>query len=323
MSNNIKYQKKRVISQEIIKKPYNIFDFSQIYEKYKKEFIDNCEGILIEKEYNLLKKFNNRMHLILNDSYGEEIYENKDFQTIMNKVEKTFYNDIYKKMFNLCYNTLKKYNQNKKSISLLNNFRCHCNYNKIPIHICKGRFIIVLDQINKNKILYVICINCKMCYYENSILMYCQNCNIEFYSSLTSLTDKILPPATWEKYHCNVLICEQMSCIKCGEKFYLKNSQLYCKKCKFTINPMDILWKCVVCKKEFQSYAKIFNPLEFKITNLAIKNALLEKKIIKPKEMDCNCYSKDEINQINFYHNFHCDAQYLHMVKQEMEKHFF
>ena len=43
-----------------------------------------------------------------------------------------------------------------------------------------------------------------MCYYENSILMYCQNCNIEFYSSLTSLTDKILPPATWEKYHCNV-----------------------------------------------------------------------------------------------------------------------
>ncbi len=312
MSNNNRVLKKRVISQEITKKSYNIFDFTQIYEKYKKEFIDNCEGILIEKEFNFLKKFNNRMHLILNDIYGDETYENKEFQSTINKVEKTFYSDIYIKMFNTCYNTLKKYNSNKNNTSLLNNFRCHCNYNKIPIHTCKGRFILVSDQMNKNKILYVICINCKMCYYENSILMYCQNCNIEFYSSLTSLTDKILPPATWEKYHCNVLICEQMSCIKCGEKFYLKNSELYCKKCKFTINPMDILWKCVVCKKEFQSYAKIFNPLEFKITNLAIKNALLEKRIIKPKEMDCNCYSKDEINQINFYHNFDCDGLLFH-----------
>ena len=32
-------------------------------------------------------------------------------------------------------------------------------------------------------------------------------------------------------------------------------------------------------------------------------------------------YSKDEINQINFY--FDCDAKYLHIVKQEMEKHYF
>ena len=314
MSNNNRVLKKRVISQEITKKSYNIFDFTQIYEKYKKEFIDNCEGILIEKEFNFLKKFNNRMHLILNDIYGDEIYENKEFQSTINKVEKTFYSDIYKKMFNTCYNTLKKYNSNKNNTPLLNNFRCHCNYNKIPIHTCKGRFILVSDQINKNKILYVICINCKMCYYENSILMFCQNCNIDFYSSITTLSDKLYPPATWEKYHCNVLICEQMSCIKCGEKFFLKNSDLYCKKCKFIINPMDILWKCVICKKEFQSYAKIFNPLEYKVTNLAIKNALLDKKIIKPIKMDCNCYLKDEINQITFNHNFECDGILYHGI---------
>ena len=43
---------------------------------------------------------------------------------------------------------------------------------------------------------------------------------------------------------------------------------------------MDILWKCVVCKKEFQSYAKIFNPLEFKVTNLAIKMHFLIKKLL-------------------------------------------
>jgi len=84
-------------------------------------------------------------------------------------------------MFNICYNTLKRYNLNKNNTPLLNNFRCYCNYNKIPIHTYEGRFILVSEQINKNKILYVICINCKMCYYDNSILMYSQNCDIEFY----------------------------------------------------------------------------------------------------------------------------------------------
>ena len=309
MENNIKFK------QDILKNlSSKSFDYFSIYEKYKREFIDNCDSILIENEDIFLKKFYNKMHLIFNDIYDEDIYDNKDFQIIKNKAERNFYNDIYKKMYNPCYNAIKKYNQNKKNVTFLSTFMNHCNYNSIPIHTCKGQFIIITEQYNKNKILYVICSNCKMCYYENSILMFCEYCNVEFYSSIISQSDKILPPATWEKYHCNVLFCEQMSCIKCGDKFFLKNDNLYCKKCKFLINPIDILWKCIVCKKEFKSYAKVFNPLEYKILNLAVKNALIYKKIIKPKEMECKCYKKSELYKINFYHKNDCNGFLYHGI---------
>jgi len=309
MERNLKYK------QDILKNlSSKSFDYFSIYEKYKKEFIDNCDNILNENEDIFLTKFYNKMHLIFNDIFDEDIYDNKDFQIIKNKAERNFYNDIYKKMYNPCYNAIKKYNQNKKNVTFLSDFINHCNYNKIPIHTCKGQFIIITEQYNKNKILYVTCSNCKMCYYENSILMYCEHCKEEFYSLIISQSDKILPPATWEKYHCNVLFCEQMSCIKCGEKFFLKNNNLYCKKCKFLINPMDIFWKCIVCKKEFQSYAKVFNPLEYKILNLAVKNALIYKKIMKPKEMKCKCYKESELSKINFNHKNSCKGILYHGI---------
>ena len=309
MANNIK-QKQSNLKEGTSK----LLDYNSIYEKYKKEFIDNCEKILLEKEEIFLNKFYKRMNIIFSDIFKIDILNNKEFEIIKNKVEINFYNDIYKKMHNQCLNTLKQYNENKKDISFLNIFLSHCNSNQIPIHICKGKFIIVTEKNNKNKILYVICSNCKKCYFENSILMFCQKCKEEFYSSIISYKDKILPPATWEKYHCNVLFCEQMSCIKCGAKFFLKNNNLFCKKCKFLINPLDIMWKCIICKKEFQSHAKIFNPLEFKVLNLAVKNALVEKKITKPKYMECGCFKESDIYNVNFYHNNECDGVLFHGI---------
>ena len=141
-----------------------------------------------------------------------------------------------------------------------------------------------------------------MCYYESSILMYCINCKKEFYSSIIPVGDKILPPATWEKYHCNALINEQMSCIKCGDKFWIKNSNLFCKKCKLLISPLDVIWTCIICHKEFKSYAKIYNPLEYKLVKLGIRNAKLNRKITKPKEVPCGCLNKKEIENTTFYH---------------------
>ena len=101
------------------------------------------------------------------------------------------------------------------------------------------------------------------------------------------------------------MINEQMSCIKCGDKFYIKNSKLFCKKCKFLISPLDVSWTCIICHKEFKSYAKIYNPLEYKLIKLAIRNAKLNKKITKPKEVPCGCFSKDEIDNITFRHKLY------------------
>jgi len=304
MINNTNYE----IQNKLIK---NSITFENVYERYKIEFVDNCEEIIIQKEQDFLKSFFQKMKLILKEYYGDLIFENsKNLPSIINKCEQYFYKEIYKPMYNLCINSWRKYSQysQKKNNNFfyLSNFRKHCYYDQIPIHNCKGRFITVSDQkINNNKILYVICSNCKMCYYENSILMYCINCKKEFYSSIISVIDKVLPPATWEKYHCNAMINEQMSCIKCGDKFYIKNSKLFCKKCKFLISPLDVSWTCIICHKEFKSYAKIYNPLEYKLIKLAIRNAKLNKKITKPKEVPCGCFSKDEIDNITFRHKLY------------------
>ena len=304
MINNSNYE----IQNKLIK---NSITFENVYERYKIEFVDNCEEIIIQKEQDFLKSFFQKMKLILKEYYGDLIFENsKNLPSIINKCEQYFYKEIYKPMYNLCINSWRKYSQysQKKNNNFfyLSNFRKHCYYDQIPIHNCKGRFITVSDQkINNNKILYVICSNCKMCYYENSILMYCINCKKEFYSSIISVIDKVLPPATWEKYHCNAMINEQMSCIKCGDKFYIKNSKLFCKKCKFLISPLDVSWTCIICHKEFKSYAKIYNPLEYKLIKLAIRNAKLNKKITKPKEVPCGCFSKDEIDNITFRHKLY------------------
>ena len=288
-------------------------EYTILYDSYKKEFIDYCEDILILKENEFLNNFYKRMELIFKNFYGESIVKNnKEFKNLIMKCKNSFYTEIYKKMFNCCQRTISKYNMNKKSkdLSYLINFRPHCFSNQIAFHTCKSKFLIVYDDINNNKILYVICSECKKSYYENSILMYCINCKKEFYSLCINLLDKILPPATWEKYHCNTLRNEQMSCIKCGDKFFLKHHFLFCKKCKFTINPLEIVWKCLFCKNDFKSFAKIYNPLENKLIDICIKNAFLEKEIVKPKKMRCNCIKNNEIQKNYFYHKINeCNGE--------------
>ena len=305
-----------MLGEKNLESPYKtqnkyLFSFEAIYDKYKTEFIDNCEEIIIQKEQDFLNFFFSRMKIILKEFYGENNVEsNPDFKKNILKCEKKFTKEIYKTMYNLCSNAWKKFNQNsaKKNISknkdiYLTNYRSHCYYDQVPFHTCKGRFINVTDPSqNNSKPLYVICSNCKMCYYESSILMYCINCKKEFYSSIIPVGDKILPPATWEKYHCNALINEQMSCIKCGDKFWIKNSNLFCKKCKLLISPLDVIWTCIICHKEFKSYAKIYNPLEYKLVKLGIRNAKLNRKITKPKEVPCGCLNKKEIENTTFYH---------------------
>ena len=293
------------------KKRKHSISFEIIYDKYKNEFIDNCEEILIKKEEDYLNFFFSRMKIILQDYYTEDLIEsNIELQNHIIKAEQKFKKKIYNKMYNLCFNEYKKYSQNlskknnskTKEFSYLTNYRSHCYYDQVAFHKCKGRFITVSEINSNSKILYVICTNCKMCYYESSILMYCINCKKEFYSSIIPNINKFLPPATWEKYHCNILINEQMSCIKCGDKFWIKNSNLYCKKCKLVISPLDVIWTCLSCHKEFKSYAKIYNPLEFKLIKLAIKNAKINKRIIKPKELPCGCLNLEEINNTVFTH---------------------
>ena len=309
-------------------------DIAGLYEIYRNEFIDNTEQILLEKESEFLKKFFHKIRIIFRDDYGDDILNTISFQRAMTECEKMIITKQYKPMYSSCQTAYSNYtrsimrrdriaynNINKSSSSssnqniLTTNFRSHCIYNQLPIHTCKGKFISVYDNSagasssntsKNNKIAYVICRNCKMCYYESSILMTCIKCKKDFFSSIISNQEKLYPPATWEKYHCNIMYNAQMDCIKCKDKFWIKNSNLFCKNCKFTINPLDVTWNCVVCRTDFQCGIKVYNPLEFKIIKLSVKNAMLYKRIVKPQEMPCNCF--DNIDNVTFYHKQTCNG---------------
>ena len=303
------------------------------------EFYDSCEKILIENQSKFIEDYFTKINLIIKNVYGEDIFQkNKSLNKLINQNKIDFIKNIYTPMFKLCSLAIKNYNTNNLKdnknikISFFSNFRPHCmnagnnNNNNLNIninsntalHICGGKMIIITDYINSNNSninvienenrhnnSFIICTKCKKCYYPNSIPMICCLCYSFFYSELISKSIKKnnCYLATWSKYHCKNINNEKMSCIKCGEDFWLRNNKLFCKKCKFEIEPNNIIWTCLICNTDFNSDAKIFNPLEFKEAQLILKNALIYKKIVKPTELPCKCISnKNQIDQMNFYH---------------------
>ena len=73
------------------KKRKHSISFEIIYDKYKNEFIDNCEEILIQKEEDYLNFFFSRMKIILQDYYTEDLIEsNIELQNHIIKAEQKF-----------------------------------------------------------------------------------------------------------------------------------------------------------------------------------------------------------------------------------------
>ena len=313
MKDYFQLKKMRAFNPEIKDtKDLNKIDIKDLYDLYKKEFINSCELILIENQNDFLDNFYDKMNLIIKYEFGENIFEkNTSLYLSKKKCENNFVTDIYWPMRNSCANSIKKYSaKSNKFKDYLVNFRPHCIYDQIPLHTCGSKFIQIMDENEKLKknVLYVVCTGCNKCYYSNCIKMNCHYCQINFYSEIIIFPNNLFP-ATWKEYHCNnenMLINEQMHCINCNHFLYIKNNnKLYCKNCKDVFDPMSIIWTCKECEKEFKSEIKIYNPLEFKEIELAKRDAYLYKKIAKPNYLPCNCLSKYDIDNYNFVHEQH------------------
>ena len=285
-------------------------NFKSIYNLYKINFIDNCELIILEKQNNFLDKFFNKMKLIIKNEYEEDIFDkDKTLYEITKKCENDFISDVYWPMHDSCIKGYEKFKSSKNNNYFLSNFLSHCNYEQIALHSCGSKFIEIINNSNAKEKLYALCTGCKKCYFNSLIPVYCPFSQKNYFTKIINEEEKNLPPATWEEYHCkNPEINEQMICIQCGDKFWIKKGKLFCKKCKFEVDPLLILWTCSICKKEFKSDIKIYNPLENKEIENSIKEAILYKKIVKPNETPCKCIKNNEIKNYDFYHkpNGHC-----------------
>ena len=292
--------------QIIIRNSDNGYGYkSKIKKLYNTEFEDAILTIFHDLESVNLSKIINRIKFDIDEYIKNKPCDEKNIQMIV-KIQNEWLMDIYyqkKKIMLKFLNDYKK-NPNIRLTEFL--FRKHCkNCPEVAIHSCMSRLIIFREN---DETKYVICTECKVVFLKESLMLYCKNCSCEYYSSIVGCKEDInLNPATWENYHCGNLLPEQMRCLKCKDFVFINNEDnfLNCIKCKFKSDPKKIVWICVFCKAEFQSKAKIYNILEFKMIKTTIKETLLSKIPARPDEIACSC--KDVFSR-TFRHKKNCQG---------------
>lgn len=183
------------------------------------------------------------------------------------------------------------------------NFTPHCKKTKEAIHVCKSVLFELSDE-------FVICLKCKQIYQKSNVLLLCDFCGMEYLSSINDNDEKEdnYKPATWSKYHCATMINDTMKCNKCNKILYINtnNQKLKCFECNYEKNQNYFDWKCLICNETFKSEAKVYNPLEFKLIKMKIKQTIFDEVYAVPYEMKCDCI--DDVNQYQFIHKKECNG---------------
>ena len=302
---------------------------NEIFRIYEEEYNELFENILIKEESIFIQNLSKNVKLTLIELFSETVLENEKIISSINLMERHFYKNMYlydrEKLLKTLKYKGKFFIENGQNFSFLK----HCSYQKNePNHICnkKNNFIIVLDTDYKadlkgiknihrkgssteyNIIYAIICTNCLKSYKSNYIKLFCNFCSILYYTRIITsneIYNNNLQPATWDKYHCHLIINQQMNCIKCQSPLFLdlKEGKLICKNCNFCDEPYNINWTCIKCGENFNSNAKIYNPYEFKPFSNAIKKGIFEKKSALPDKIPCGH------NPNLIIHNNNCDGK--------------
>ena len=303
-----------------------------IYRTYEEEYQELFENILLQKHDEFLSNLFNHIKLLLTDKYSSRCFDHPELINLLDKFEKK-YQEIYLEDMKIISNWISTNLQNKKNYIEKGEkfiFLKHCKFqDEIPLHHCNksNNFVIIkIEKIKKaeyrikkiKEIFGVICVNCMKIYKSNYIKLYCNFDSINYYTKIMEKEseDENIQPATWEKYHCHLIINQQMQCIKCQNNLFLKlkENKLYCPKCQFSSDPTMILWTCIVCGQEFTTNAKIYNPYEYKPISIAIKNSIFNKEVAIPEYCPCKGHKT-----INYTHKKECNGKlfitYLHERK--------
>lgn len=238
-----------------------------------------------------------------------KVYPSGTLSKIIKIIQHKYYEPEY-----LLVNKLIQSIDNIKACEKLsgNNYVPHCNSTSTPVHKC-GDKLYMLGT-------YLLCLKCKLIYRSTCVMLHCDSCDVDYYTSIDKDNNLKYKPATWEKYHCNAILNDVMKCFKCKNCFYINvyNKKLCCLKCNFEIDQKRIKWKCIICGEEFLSDAKVYNQLEFKNMKMAVKQSIYEGIEAKPDYVPCCDLDKTEIEKYKFYHKKECNGIiYLGMLDKK------
>ena len=193
------------------------------------------------------------------------------------------------------YQIIKHMNINE--FEFLDKLNCfiHCANCSSALHTCGNKFILCND--------YIFCLACKKVYNENQAKMFCDFCNLEYYTKLREIKNEeeenFFPICLTSKEK------EKIKCKKCSEILCIditklnsteKKLNLICKKCKIN-NNYNI------------SEIKLYNHFSTdKIDILCLIHTLLKKKFAYPKGVKKFCPCEISTNR-KYKHN--TDKGYL------------
>ena len=278
----------------------------KLSELYLSEFDDKLTNIILSSQNDFLYSINKKIKIYFQSKFNiviENIYELKSIIKIKEEeiIEK------HKKINQLVSDNIKQLKVSNNEL-FITEFKKHCNMTgDYAIHKCEGKMIPIFE---KDEIKYVLCESCKKIHLPNVMLLYCYFCSCNYFSTMLSYkrTENLLP-ATLTDLHCGgSLYNEKIRCIKCKEIFYINIDEniLYCKSCKFSIDPMGIIWKCVSCHQDYKSPARVYNQLEYEIIKNFIKETLKIKLKAKPLLVPC---CKINVYDLIFFHKKSCDGE--------------
>ncbi len=292
--------------------------------KFNEQYDENIEDILLLDKDIFLNQIKDGVQLLLEDKYTDFCFTNdtttKLISKCMEEIERK-YNHHYS-IINKAWTSYSKISKRRTNTEILfTGFRKHCiNTEDYASHNCRPikeigksnncHFICVYSADLKHEVKFVFCECCKKVYYSTYILSLCNKCNVEYYTSLLSPEeDPNMLLATWYKYHCPLIINEKMKCVKCKSFLYInmKNGLLTClnEKCDADYKNSRLLWNCSICKKDFKSEGKPYNPLEVTFINKLIEQTILLRHKAHPTKLPC---CKLNIFFTDFYHNKECDG---------------
>ena len=331
-------------------------DFVSIIKKLlESEFEELFPKILNLPKIDFLNQLTSNVSYILSEQFSPKIFDDDKCMSLITSVCRSF-DKIYNKYMEELSEGWDKYNFEKMNqiqnplnenieSFLLTKFRKHCHKTQnYAIHQCNkegktGTFIIVYGfsssqsynddsnskEINKNKMKYLICDNCRKSFFIHEFKNYCEFCKTSYLCGpLIKDENENLLPASLNPPHCETFVNDELLCEKCKNKLYIdiNNNKLICgnKNCDYSEeieNNKKINFKCKLCHNNFDSNVKIYNPLELVHFKDIIKKALLYKRKAYPGKLSCCREIKEK--RTDFYHKKDCKgnlyfAEYNHKI---------
>ena len=248
--------------------------------------------------------------LIIQKKYDQSIIS--AFQELFIKRYKENFKTM-KKNFELLKS---KENNKSEDLTYLDFTKCyiHCHKCYSIVHKCGSKLILYDSN--------VYCIKCNNVYNKNQIMLYCPECNKNYFTKLrkpvinNNKKFEKLFIIKYKDYHCPTEKEEKIKCLKCSNNLYYrliinnpKNEEsintIYCIKCKLKYNLKDVFFKCKICLNNFKCQAKIYRDFPNKKKKLLfIIHTLLRNKKALPNINLCNKKCKCDIKNVTEYtHN--------------------